>query len=653
MTIGSSYDYPAHRAYGLASTQATPQPANPWAGRFPNPPDLCFNYKKLVDQPGIATATQPNHKIGIIGAGITGLTAARELFRCGFNDITIIEANSRIGGRHLTITDVANQGLAHDYSPFEMAAMRMPYFNTAGEHPNDGMSLLAYYSEKFCLSTENFPNPGTRWVTSTGIYLQEGLLPTPDPVTDPRMLIWKNADGSTPPPTTTLQEVQTKWKQFERLAVDAISSVFGSSNWEAMWNDIVNRYSNMPFRDMVKLPLLDKWDPSKPGYFGGLGLTEDQSALFYAIGFGDGSWGAFYDVCAIYPIRTALFGFGSQLQLIHGRYTSGGQFNPGPYSDKLTLPDPRGVQFDGPKYRGVKTFDDCMLFLPVPERDNMSFYDYCIQRKGGLITSAKAIRLEKQSNGQNRVYFTTANQQTESLDFDSLIITVPSWILEVTSPLEGFTSEMMPPMVTRAYKTAHWETSCKVYAPLKPEFFTEPSNKIPPILVTDSFVHDVYAYKYGIGDYKTPCILISYTWEDDATKLASFDDKTLVDMCVNELDRILMRSNNVQQKISPYILKDFARIERWVTDPYALGCAKLYRAGAYGEAMSLLAYNRECSAKSGLYLSGESFSVDAGWTEPSLRGAVDAVINICHNTNAKFAGEFTMDVYPKYVVPQL
>lgn len=59
-------------------------------------------------------------------------------------------------------------------------------------------------------------------------------------------------------------------------------------------------------------------------------------------------------------------------------------------------------------------------------------------------------------------------------------------------------------------------------------------------------------------------------------------------------------------------------------------------------------YNRDYSPVAGLYLAGESFSVDAGWTEPCLRGAVDAVINLCHTTQAAFNGGFSLDDYPRY-----
>lgn len=99
---------------------------------------------------------------------------------------------------------------------------------------------------------------------------------------------------------------------------------------------------------------------------------------------------------------------------------------------------------------------------------------------------------------------------------------------------------------------------------------------------------------------------------------------------------------------SPYINAEQAFVQRWSTDRNSLGCAKLYRAGTYYDAVGLMKYNRDYGAESGLYLSGESFSVDAGWTEVCLRGAIDAVIHICNKTGADFNGGFSMTDYPHY-----
>jgi len=645
VTIGSSYNYPSFAAKAVRAKRST---ENKWATRFPNPPDLCFDYRALVEQEnGIARATDPHHKICIIGAGVTGLTAARELYRCGFTQITLIEQSKRIGGRHLTIPGSPNSSMSH--TPFEMGAMRMPFFNRADEPPTEGRSLMAYYAKAFDLAFSDFANPGSQWVTSTGIYLREGSMgggPTP------QMLIWKNDDGQTPPPGEALQKVYAKWKAFADRMTRHVAEVYASQAWEVMWAAIVEKYESVSFRDLVSMPTLQAWNESSPGDFGGMGMSAEESAIFYAIGIGDGSWGAFYDVCSLYPLRTAIFGFSSQLQLIHGRVDSIGDPLDSPCLNDEAVFDSMGLSFDRPRYIGLAALDECLLFMKTDESAK-SFYEHCRERNNGLLMDSSVTKLKKLTNQQTRVYYNSKHSQPEQIrehydDFDSVIMTLPSWLIETRIKLENFTPQMLPFETINAYKTAHWETSCKVFAPLKKSFLSK-NSKIPQAIVTDSFIHDVYTYRYN-DNYSYDCILLSYTWEDDATKLASFTDKELVYKCAKELDRILMNSANIREKISPYISLDQAVVQRWMTDKNALGCAKLYRPGTYYDAVSLMKYNRDFAHVSGLYFSGESFSVDVGWTEPCFRGAVDAVIHICNKTAAAFHGGFSMSDYPHYNV---
>lgn len=42
-------------------------------------------------------------RIVIIGAGVSGIAAAAKLFENGFTDVTILEAEDRIGGRIHTV----------------------------------------------------------------------------------------------------------------------------------------------------------------------------------------------------------------------------------------------------------------------------------------------------------------------------------------------------------------------------------------------------------------------------------------------------------------------------------------------------------------------------------------------------------------------
>ncbi len=645
MTIGSNFNYPADIAQQCSKKKRAIN--NKWRATFPNPPDLCFDYRTLVEQEnGIAKANNTGQKICIIGAGITGLTTARELHRCGFTNITLIEKAKRIGGRHLTALG-SNNIRTVGRPPFEMGAMRMPFFNKSHESPKDGRSLMAYYANEFELVHSDFPNPGRPAVRSTGIYLREGSLESDS---NPTMLIWKNTDGKTAPPGETLGAVFAKWKAFSERMTRHVSEHYGSEHWEAMWDSIVKKYESISFRDLVKMPIIEQWSESAPGEFGGMGMTAQESAIFYSIGIGDGSWGAFYDVCCIYPIRTAIFGFSSHLQLIHGRVDLEGTPVPSPYLNATGVIDSAGLYFDKPNYIGLGALAESLLFIK-PRETRESLYEHLIKSPTGILTSTAVTKLKKLKSGKTRVHYdwnTAQPEKTEKkfIDADWVIMTLPSWLIETQIALENFTQEMLPFETISAYKTAHWETSCKVYAPLKKTFLSR-NRRIPQAIVTDSFIHDVYTYRYNDnGAYD--CILLSYTWEDDATKLSLFSDRELVDKCIEELDRILLNSTNIKERISPYIARNQAIVQRWMNDKHSLGCAKLYRPGTYYAAVGLMKYNRDFSHKSGLYLCGESFSVDAGWTEPCFRGAIDTVINICSNTQARFNGGFSMRDYPEY-----
>lgn len=160
--------------------------------------------------------------------------------------------------------------------------------------------------------------------------------------------------------------------------------------------------------------------------------------------------------------------------------------------------------------------------MPI-EAQGISLHDHLVERKDGLLTDSSVCALHKLDDGQIKVVYRCKHsvpdqQQLLSEVFDSVILTTPSWLIETNMRLEGFTKAMLPQPIMDAWKHAHWETSCKVYAPLQKRFLDEHPH-LPQILVTDSFVHDVYAYRYN-DRYADDCILLSYTWEDDATKLA-------------------------------------------------------------------------------------------------------------------------------------
>lgn len=86
-------------------------------------------------------------RVGIVGAGISGLVAATELLRAGVTDLVLFEARDRMGGRAWSqIFDPLEPNLIA-----EMGAMRFP----------SSATCLFYYLDKFRIDTAaSFPDPG-------------------------------------------------------------------------------------------------------------------------------------------------------------------------------------------------------------------------------------------------------------------------------------------------------------------------------------------------------------------------------------------------------------------------------------------------------------------------------------------------------------
>ena len=345
---------------------------NLWRFGWPNSADQNFNFYKLLESSGsagigkITNGSPP--RVAIVGAGIAGLTAARELFRSGFTHIDIFESGERLGGRNYSLPVPGRKTIGETI--IEMGAMRFPFF----ADPADKNSVMKYYMDAFGITTQTFPDPG---VVRTGIYVNNGYGPDPDnPLEKPTMLMWNPSDGK--PPTPTLQAIYDRYEAFASLIEKVFSPEYvkGDEAWTKLWQEVANHYANLNFRQMAQLPVLKKYDPLKPGYFGGMGLTDDQLETFYLIGAGDGSWGAFFDVGALYIFRTLMCGYGTNHQLIKGRF-NGDTFNPGPEyqndPDSYIPINDNGL-LNTPHYLGIQSFSECMFFLPL-EPGGASLYD--------------------------------------------------------------------------------------------------------------------------------------------------------------------------------------------------------------------------------------------------------------------------------------
>jgi monoamine oxidase len=211
-----------------------------------------------------------------------------------------------------------------------------------------------------------------------------------------------------------------------------------------------------------------------------------------------------------------------------------------------------------------------------------------------------------------------------------------------------FKETQLPQKKRTAAATQHFIASAKLFFPLKTKYWTEENNKIPQILITDTFVQDVYALDWDTKK-DAGVLLASYTWEDDSLKLLPFEKDKLAEMVMSKLDEITIRT--VGQKISEHIDADNPVLFHWITQPTYLGCSKLYRAYSEEDNYFDLSYNEKYAEESHLYFAGENYGVEGGWTEPALRSALDAVIQMNKHAGSTFVEGFDpydMTVYPKW-----
>ncbi|MDJ0796368.1 MAG: FAD-dependent oxidoreductase [Calothrix sp. MO_167.B12] len=607
-----------------------------WLPKWPNPADFRFNYFKLLDNAPNGIGRLPNNvakTVAIVGAGAAGMAAARELFRCGFR-VTIFEASHRIGGRLYTCdnpNDLRQEGM-------EMGAMRMPFFS----HPGDENCLLEYYIVSEASKKGNgailseFPNPG-RAKGNTGIYINRGYGPENN-FPKPQLISWpycKDIENE------VLKSLSDKVKDFINDFTGIAQKLYIQNNddWCNLWKKITEFYDGMTFNDLVLEP---KREPNQEtGDMGGLGMTPEESELLYTIGIGDGSWGAFYNISALWFMRCSLFGFTSYLKTVEGL------MNPEklPHFGSQELCDSTGCPLPPPYYQGIQALVEYLFYVPPPGQDK-SLYESC-----NIHINSPVKRIIKTENGVSVEALISGDCVRH--DYDFVFVTSTTWASQMSFDFEGFLERDVPQKQITASNTLHNISSCKLFFPLKERFWEKPDNQIPQVIITDTYVQDIYSLAWESRPDSPGIILASYTWEDDSLKLLPYDINQLSCLVCKKLAEITLQT--VKQDITQYIDHTKPVHIQWINELGYHGCSKLYRAHTQSYNHLQLAYNEVYSGISKLYFAGENYGVEGGWTEPALRSALDAVMRLLHHENAEFLVKegFDYTCYPSWLLKEV
>lgn len=634
----------------------TAAPQGPWQPLFPNPADITFNYANLLlggtasGLANVSASPAADLRIAIIGAGYGGLTTARELFRSGFRNLTIYEATNRIAGRGYTVLPNDKDGYPTGGTPYELGAMRIPFFEpTGGSAVN---SVMKYFVDQYDLQNQPFPDPGSPNVM-TGIYMNEGYGPVPDPDKWLGMIRWLSTPQAPNPPNPDLTVVYEKWSFWAGLVQKAVAPIYGETQvWQDFWHKMVQAYNLRNFRDVALLP--PRPEGAQDGDFGGLGLTIDQANVFYTIGAGDGSWGAFFDIAALYPIRTLLFGYANSHHLL-------GNIN---LTDKPYLQEIKRATLMDSRYNpiqvglmGVASIPEMHFVNPVSSSidgvNGTSLYQHVQQdrdRDGGikLFTQSPVVALDVDGSGY-RIFDGTG----ASAYYDLVVFTTTGWANQMTIDISPAANKRLfidrggkgpwtANTTRQGMKLSHNITSAKIFFKLKKQYWSDTSvtPSIPQVIVTDTYLQDAYGYAVETDAYGNPTndpgvLLCSYTWEDDSNKMLSAvteaDRQAQAWKCLATLDQVMTSTgyppmSNYVDETSPPV------VWHWEEQNYYRSCAKLYRSGCFDWDYAQLSWNQNQAGTRGVYFAGEFASLEGGWIEPAMRGAIDAVVHLISNT---------------------
>ena len=218
-------------------------------------PDFPFAYDDFVKSPhGIGSVPESVHgtKVAIIGGGLSGMLAARELLRMGFHPV--VHEADQIGGRMRSVPFEGHEGIVA-----EMGSMRFPPSSTT----------LFHYVEEMGLETEEFPNPLSDAAPST--------------VVDLKGETYYASTLEDLPPVYT--EVATAWqKTLEQLAdlhpLQEAIQARDVARLKQIWNELVRRYDDETFYGFL----------ASSEAFQSFRLRE----IFGQVGFGTGGWDTDY-----------------------------------------------------------------------------------------------------------------------------------------------------------------------------------------------------------------------------------------------------------------------------------------------------------------------------------------------------------------------
>ena len=340
------------------------------------------------------------------------------------------------------------------------------------------------------------------------------------------------------------------------------------------WQQAVDTYAGMSFYSALAR---------------GTGWNDVQLSQFGALGMGSGGFGPLYEVGFLEMLRLLVLGWEHDQQLMLDGINA---LTDHLYTANVTLPNGQTTSL---------------------ESQNAVLFD----------TPVTAIDLNP--NGQPVITFQPGGQSQQGT-FAAVIVATTTRSMEIslglTLPSQSG-AQLLSADVRAGLRDLPMMNSSKLFIRTATKFWKDPALNLPQTIQTDELPRGIYCLDYANTDYGI--VLISYTWQDDSSKLLAIPPPQRFALFQSIIAQI--NPAFAAQLVPVGVGGDSGIINvDWEATPYYYGAFKLNYPGQEPECAA--SYYQFLTAgtpsDTGVYLAGDSVSWSGGWTEGALQTGLNA-----------------------------
>ncbi|GGH09768.1 flavin monoamine oxidase family protein [Mucilaginibacter phyllosphaerae] len=549
-------------------------------------------YLKYIDN-GIPKAKKTKNVL-IIGAGMAGMVAAQMLKKAG-HKVTIVEANTRVGGRIKTFRNTKDKQYFEDDSVYgEAGAMRIPTIH----------QMVFKYIEQLKLKTEPF------------YYVSVDKAQAIAYRTDPKVVVSKTRnslfyvnynrvvqkdyfkDGANINELLDYNLETSKQNLYENQRADILLAnvlnplkAFIAQNPTKNWPLLIQRYGEYSMRRFLVEQTL--YSDNAIEMIGVLQNLESRMAYDFLQSF----------------IESNIIKDTTEFKQIVGG------------TDLLT------TEFFKAHKLKENTYFDCRVT------------DLFIDKTTNKIKVNTHVEVERDPEFYKKAGFEKMPTPIEDLGFDEVIVTIPFSALRHVYVTPGFSQ-----LKRKAIRELHYDSATKILIEFRQKWWEEaPYNIVGGGSITDLSNRFVYYPSMDIGGKGHGVILASYCWSDEASRWDSMDDDeryfyALKNLAIlhapndpKEQERIkdlaVMTVDKAKQEVKLTGKKSVigAATQSWMRDPYAFGEAAIFNPGQ----LHLLQKHIIATEWHGrAHFAGEHTSLKHAWIEGAIESGIRTALEV-------------------------